>query len=139
MPATPYAVTARTPTPQEHRELAEAVGWGNSFWWDALPASLSGSVCGVVVHDEGGGLVGMGRVVGDGAFYFYVQDVVVRPEHQGRGLGRTVVEALVAQVRQLAPGHCFVGLFATPAAEGLYRSLGWHDEEMAGMWRVLRD
>lgn len=134
-----YAVTARPPTPQEHRELAESVGWGGSFWWDAMEASLSGSVCGAVAHDEEGALVGMGRVVGDGAFYFYVQDVAVRPEHQGRGLGRTIVETLLDQVRRAAPGHCFVGLFATPAAQPLYRGLGWKDEDMLGMWRVLRD
>lgn len=135
----PYTLTPRSPTPPEHRDLAESVGWGDSFWWDALPSSLSGSVCGVVAHDEDGDLVGMGRVVGDGAFYFYVQDVVVRPGHQGRGLGRSIVEALVAQIREAAPGHCFVGLFATEPAEALYRSLGWRDEEMVGMWRVLRD
>lgn len=55
------------------------------------------------------------------------------------GSSRRIVEALVEQVRAVAPGHCFVGLFATPAAEPLYRSLGWEDEEMLGMWRVLRD
>jgi GNAT superfamily N-acetyltransferase len=135
----PYTLTPRVPTPQEHRDLAESVGWGESFWWDAVPASLSGSVCGAVAHDQDGALVGMGRVVGDGAFYFYVQDVVVRPEHQGRGLGRALVESLTAQVRELSPGHCFVGLFATPAAQRLYRSLGWDDAETAGLWRVLRD
>lgn len=134
-----YAVTSRRPTSDEHRALAESVGWGDAFWWEAVPASLAGSVCGAVVHDEGGALVGMGRVVGDGAFYFYVQDVVVHPDHQGRGLGRAVVEALVAQVREIAPGHCFVGLFATPAAQRLYRDLGWEATDMLGMWKVLRD
>lgn len=135
----PYAVTRRVPTPEEHRDLAEAVGWGGAFWWEALPASLAGSVCGAVVHDGAGALVGMGRVVGDGAFYFYVQDVVVRPGHEGRGIGQAVVEALTEQIRQVAPGHCFVGLFSTPAAEDLYRRLGWDAKEMLGMWLILRD
>jgi GNAT superfamily N-acetyltransferase len=134
-----YAVTRRIPTPDEHRRLAESVGWGDSFWWESQPASLAGSVCGVVAHGEDGGLVGMGRVVGDGAFYFYVQDVVVRPDHQGRGLGRQLVESLTEQVREIAPGHCFVGLFATPAAERLYGALGWQAQDMVGMWKVLRD
>lgn len=135
----PYALTPRVPTAQEHRWLAESVGWGSSFWWESISAALEGSTAGVVVHDDRGELVAMGRVVGDGAFYFYVQDVAVHPDHQGQGLGRRVVEALVEQVRDIAPGHCFVGLFATPAAEGLYRSLGWEEKEMLGMWRVLRD
>lgn len=134
-----YAVTSRLPTPEEHRELAVSVGWADSFWWDAMPAALAGSTCGAVVHHADGSLVGMGRVVGDGAFYFYVQDVVVHPDHQGQGLGRLLVETLVDQVRTVAPGHCFVGLFATPAAEKLYRGLGWEAKDMLGMWRVLRD
>ncbi|WP_163544431.1 GNAT family N-acetyltransferase [Occultella kanbiaonis] len=133
----PYTVTARVPTPEEHRFLAEAVGWGDAFWWEAMPASLAGSTCGVVVHDDG--LIGMGRVVGDGAFYFYIEDVAVHPDHRARGIGRAIVESLVRQVRDLAPGHHFVGLFATPEAEALYRSLGWEAKEMLGMWQVLRD
>lgn len=135
----PYVLTPRVPTAEEHRRLAESVGWGGSFWWDSLPAALAGSTAGVVVHDDRGELVGMGRVVGDGAFYFYVQDVAVHPEHQRQGLGRRIVEELVEKVRAVAPGHCFVGLFSTPEAERLYRSLGWEDKEMLGMWRVLRD
>lgn len=134
-----YAVTHRIPSPEEHRGLADSVGWGGSFWWEAMPAALAGSTCGVVVHDGAGELVGMGRVVGDGAFCFYVQDVVVHPDHQGHGVGRLVVEALTDQIREIAPGHCFVGLFATPEAERLYASLGWGAKETLGMWQVLRD
>ena len=134
-----YAVTQRVATPDEHRALSESVGWADSFWWDSMPAALAGSTCGAVVHDDAGSLVGMGRVVGDGAFYFYVQDVVVHPDHQGRGLGRRLVDSLVEQVREVSPGHCFVGLFATPAAERLYRALGWEATDMLGMWQVLRD
>ncbi|TDE94017.1 N-acetyltransferase [Occultella glacieicola] len=134
----PYTVTDRVPTTQEHRVLAEAVGWGEAFWWESMPASLAGSTCGVVVHDDDG-LIGMGRVVGDGAFYFYIEDVAVHPDHRRRGVGRAIVDALVRQVRDHAPGHRFIGLFATPEAEVLYRSLGWEAKEMLGMWQVLRD
>lgn len=120
-----YTVAPRKPTAEEHRRLSESVGWADAFWWEAMPASLVGSTCGVVVrHDSSGEVVGMGRVVGDGAFYFYIQDVAVHPDHQGRGLGRAIVNELVDQIRHQAPGHCFVGLFATPAAEALYRTLG---------------
>ncbi len=134
-----YTVARRKPTVEEHRRLSESVGWADAFWWEAMPASLAGSTCGVVVHQDGGELVGMGRVVGDGAFYFYIQDVVVHPDYQGCGVGRTIVDELVDQIRQQAPGHCFVGLFATPAAETLYRKLGWGEQEMLGMWKVVRD
>ena len=43
-------------------------------------------------------VIALGRVIGDGAFYFYVQDVVVLPEHQGNGIGTVIVESLIEQV-----------------------------------------
>lgn len=134
-----YVVTRRVPRVEEHRELAEAVGWGDAFWWEAQPQSLAGSVCGVVVHDEHGTLAGMGRVVGDGAFYFYLQDLAVRPDHQRKGLGRIIVERLTAQIEEIAPGPCFVGIFATPQAQRLCQELGWEARDKLGMWRVVRD
>jgi GNAT superfamily N-acetyltransferase len=38
----------------------------------------------------------MGRIVGDGAMNFDIVDVAVDPAHQGKGLGRLVMEKLVA-------------------------------------------
>jgi GNAT superfamily N-acetyltransferase len=137
--AVAHRLVDEVPTPAVHHDLSVAVGWGDAFWWDAMAASLAGSVCGVVAYDEADRPVAMGRVVGDGAFYFYVQDVVVHPDHQGRGLGRQVVQRLLAQVSERAPGHCFVGLFATPQARALYESEGFAQDSMTGLWKVLRD
>lgn len=133
-----YRFVNTVPTPEQHGELAVAVGWHDAFRWEAMAASLAGSVCGVVVHDEDDHPVAMGRVVGDGAFYFYVQDVVVHPDHQGQGLGRAVMQRLRDQVLATAGGDCFLGLFATPEAQKLYVSEGFGTEAMIGMWQVLR-
>lgn len=35
-----------------------------------------------------GKVVGMGRLVGDGAMYWYLQEIIVQPEYQGRGIGK---------------------------------------------------
>jgi len=134
-----YLTTHRVPTLVEHRELAEAVGWAGSFRWDAMRASLAGSVCGVVVHDASGSLVAMGRVVGDGAFFFYVQDVAVHHDHRSRGLGRLVVDSLQEQISERAGGEAFVGLFSTAEAVHLYDGQGFRSADgMTGMWQVLR-
>lgn len=85
-------VTRRTPTPEEHRRLSEPVGRPDALWLEAMSASLVGSTCDVVVHHNSGGeFVGMGRVVRNGAFYFYLDDVAMHPNHQGCGLGRAIV------------------------------------------------
>lgn len=126
----------RLPTPDEHRRLAESVGWGHAFNWAALHASLEASLAGVVAHVEDE-VVGMGRLVGDGAMYFYIQDVAVDPTYQGRGVGHMVVEALLQHIRDTASGPVFVGLFATDAALPLYERNGFSRGDMTGMFRIV--
>lgn len=130
---------ARVPSADEHRLLAESAGWHDAFAWEAMPASLSASVAGVVVLD-GARLVGMGRVVGDGAFYFYVQDVVVVPEMQAQGIGAVIVQSLVEQVERVAPPRSFIGLFAAGGAVALYERHGFAAHPgMTGMFRVVQE
>ena len=133
-----YRFVNEVPTVEQHGALAVAVGWADSFRWEAMPASLAGSVCGVMAYAESGEPAAMGRVVGDGAFYFYVQDVAVHPDHRRQGLGREIMRRLLDQVRERAGGDCFVGLFSTPEAVELYQGGGFGTEAMTGMWQVLR-
>ena len=134
-----YTVIDRVATPEEHRMLADAVGWQGGFRWEAMPASLAGSCCGVVVTDLDGTAVAMGRAIGDGAFFFYLQDIAVHPGHQGKGLGRMVTGRLLRNIKDLAGGDAFVGLFATDPAVALYQREGFDDRsDMVGMWRMLR-
>jgi GNAT superfamily N-acetyltransferase len=82
----------------------------------------------------------MGRVIGDGAFYFYVQDVAVMPEHQGRGVGGEIVDRLWAQIETLAPPKSFVGLFVAGPAAQLYERRGFaRHTGMAGMFQVVQE
>ena len=127
----------RVPTYEEHRALAERVGWRDAFRWEAIPGSLAGSCCGVVVIDDGR-VVGMGRAVGDGAFFFYLQDIAVDPDRRREGIGREITRRLVAQVHRMAGGDAFIGLFATDEAVGLYRAMGFDDASMHGLWQVVR-
>lgn len=129
-------IELRLPTPAEHRHLAERVGWGHAFNWDALPASLDASLFGVVALDEDQP-VGMGRIVGDGAMYAYIQDVAVDPDYQGQGIGQRIVAALLDHIRTTATGPVFVGLFATGAALPLYERNGFTSGDMSGMFQVL--
>lgn len=126
----------RLPTPEEHRHLALRVGWEHGFHWPALAASLQSSLAGVVALD-GNEVVGMGRLVGDGEMYFYIQDVAVDPAYQGRGIGQKIVEALLHYVRETSQGPVFVGLFATDAALPLYERNGFSRGDMTGMFRLV--
>ncbi len=95
----------------------------------ALPKSLYG----VQIHC-GTQTVGMGRVVGDGAINFEIVDVAVDPEHQGKGLGRLIMQHIMAYLDREAFTGAYITLmadvpelyekfgfkFSRPASEGMY-------------------
>lgn len=124
----------RVPTRDEQRSVAASVGWGDHFDWDTIAASLVNSLHGVVAIDDGR-VVGVGRLVGDGVRYFYVQDVMVLAEASEQGIASQMVERLLAWAREQAPAEAVVGLFASPEAIGVYRSLGFvaADQDPLGM------
>ena len=90
-----------------------------------------------------GKTVGMGRLVGDGAMYWYIQDMAVLPEYQGRGIGKNIVERLLQHVYQNTLDGSFttVGLMAAQGKEGFYEKLGFKampdDNSGAGMVRYI--
>ncbi|MGO1226541.1 MAG: GNAT family N-acetyltransferase [Brachybacterium sp.] len=103
--------------------LYEAVGW--SAYTDhpeTLRNGLAGSLR-VVVARRAGRLVGLARVVGDGATICYLQDVLVHPDTRREGLGRRLVQEAFApygDVRQ----HVLI-TDEEPGQRAFYESLGF--------------
>jgi ribosomal protein S18 acetylase RimI-like enzyme len=89
--------------------------------------AISGSWAACHVIDDAGRAVAMGRTIGDGGWYFHIADVATDPAHQRRGLGRRVMEWLIADVRERAPEGAYVSLIGDPPGQALYRSLGLAD------------
>lgn len=67
----------------------------------------------------------MGRVVGDGALFFYVQDVMVHPDTQSRGLGTAVMQSLELSIAALARPGATVALLAAQGREGFYQRFAY--------------
>jgi ribosomal protein S18 acetylase RimI-like enzyme len=67
----------------------------------------------------------MGRVIGDGGTAFQIVDIAVEPEHQGKGLGKQIVAALVDHLRANAPPSAYVSLIADGDAQFLYAKYGF--------------
>lgn len=74
-----------------------------------------------------GKVIGMGRLVGDGAMYWYLQEIIVLPEYQGQGIGKRIVNKLLEHVRNTAiPGTWVeVGLTAVKGKEPFYEKFGF--------------
>ncbi|XAR55965.1 Glucosamine-phosphate N-acetyltransferase [Bertholletia excelsa] len=67
--------------------------------------------------------VGFARATGDGVFNAIIWDVVVDPSFQGMGLGKAVMERLVADL--LEKGITNIALYSEPRVLGFYRPLGF--------------
>lgn len=73
-------------------ELRDAVDF-HPLTRDQAKRALENSLY-VLVAFKDGKAVGMGRIVGDGAVICYVQDLIIRPEVQGEGIGGLILETL---------------------------------------------
>src|SRR5262249_730264 len=100
-PATSIGIVERLPTVEEYRALVKAVGSGDSGHPGLAEKGLAGTQFGVVAVDNERA-VGAGIVLGDGATFAYLKDIMVLPEWQGRGIGSRIVEALLSIIRRTA-------------------------------------
>ena len=93
---------------------------------DQAEAAVRGAWAAVhVVHEADGVVAGMGRVLGDGGWYFHIVDMAVLPDHQRRGLGDAILTTLLARVRDGAPPGAWVNLLADPPGRRLYARHGF--------------
>lgn len=68
-----------------------------------------------------GTLVGFARALTDFEYQGSIYDMCVSPKYQGKGLGRTIMEALLKRL----PVETII-LFAVPGKETFYEKLGFH-------------
>lgn len=100
--------------------------------WDGCPsaeqitAALANSVFRAGVYD-GETIVGMARMIGDLGMCYYIKDVVVRPEYQGRGIGRMLMNELLRFINEHSvPGaDIAVELCAMPDKMPFYEKFGF--------------
>ncbi|MBI5471168.1 MAG: GNAT family N-acetyltransferase [Ignavibacteriae bacterium] len=70
--------------------------------------------------EKDGELIGAGRAISDGATNSAIFDVVVVPEHQGQGIGKSIVDYLLSHLPERS-----VLLVSVPRQEAFYRKLGF--------------
>lgn len=124
-------ICQRLPTVEEHARLFERVGWP---WYgeEATRRALAGSLFGAVAM-RGDEIVGMGRMVGDGSVFFYLQDIIVDPDVQRLGIGGSLVSALLTRAREQRVATSFCGVFATPMAVDLYQRHGFRSPDLTAL------
>ena len=110
-------------------ELWESV-WGGAPTFEQTDLAMKNTLFRVSVFD-GDRIVAMARMVGDLGLEYYIKDVVVRPEYQGKGIGRLLIGELMAFIdRSSVKGTTvFAELAAMPAKAKFYEKLGFSANE----------
>jgi len=118
-----YCIKLESPSVEEFSILRKKIGWGEVSL-NLVEVSLNNSLFHVVIRDKSQ-LIGMGRVVGDGAMYFYVQDVVVDPNYQNSGVGSALMDQIENYLSIAAKKGSTIGLLAAKEKEAFYTRYGY--------------
>ena len=120
----------------EIRQLYTEVGW--TAYTENLPVLKQGYknsllVLGAYENDE---LLGIIRVVGDGFTIIFVQDILVFPKRQRKGVGTALLKAVLdrfSNVRQIE-----VTTDNDPKTVAFYKSLGFSEFSEIGCCGLMR-
>jgi GNAT superfamily N-acetyltransferase len=136
-PALPvgYRLEASVPSLEDYRRLRVETGLSPRAP-EAAERGLAGSLFAVqLVHEDR--VVGMARVIGDGGCFFQVVDVAVERAHQGRGLGKALMAAVLEWLAAHVPETGYVSLLADVPADGLYAQFGFRPTAPATVGMAL--
>jgi GNAT superfamily N-acetyltransferase len=129
-----YKIVERSPTVKEYQKLRKATGW-KKIEPESIKIGLYNtlySIC-VIFKDN---IVGCGRVIGDGSIYFYIQDIIVLPEFQRKGIGKLIMNSIIDYLKTHAHQKSFIGLMAAEGVSKFYEKFGFTERapDMPGMF-----
>ncbi len=114
-----------TITVQEYLYLRDSVHW-IPLSLEQAERALANSIYTVCAYDNGKP-VGMGRMVGDGVVIVYVQDLIVHPDLQSRGVGKELLRRLISHAKEIRlPGtQLMLDLMCAKGREQFYSHMGF--------------
>ena len=115
-------------------DLYKEGGWWKEdpVWREKIPHMIRGSYAFLVIR-VACNIIGMGRIISDGFSDAYIQDVVVKKEWRGQGLGSEIIRRLTAFCQNA--GIHWVGLVAEPKTQSFYERL--HFKTLEGYQPML--
>jgi GNAT superfamily N-acetyltransferase len=130
------SIVARNPTIEEFIALHHSVGWTSSIKMEHIHTQLSAPVHSVVAIDiTTNEMIGCALVISDNASFYYIKDVMVKKEWQGKRVGTALMKALCDWLDKNGISKSFVGLYTRENLEPFYAQFGFG--KAFGMMKTL--
>ncbi len=110
------------PSAAEFKALYDETGWAD-FPLSKFESALAGSWIVSTARDSDGAVIGMGRLISDGALHAFVAEMLVTERARGHGAGARILETLIAEAK--ARGVNDIQLFAARGRTGFYERNGF--------------
>ena len=118
-----------------HKFLSERSYWAKNIPIELVKKGIENSVCFSVLNKTNQ-FIGFARVITDLATFGYLADVYINEEHQGKGLGKWLIEVIM----NYEDFKWFRNwILFTKDAQSLYEKHGWSNLENAERIMVIRN
>ena len=110
---------------EDYNYIRKSVGWNPIEEKQAITGLKNSMFLTVAMNDTK--VVGMARVVGDGGYIIIIVDVIVLPEYQGNGIGKTMMLKVMEHINGSlkADQGVFVNLMSAKGRESFYSQFGF--------------
>jgi ribosomal protein S18 acetylase RimI-like enzyme len=113
--------------------LRESVGWNKMY--NSFKESLDKFYCYICCFD-GDELIGFIDIVSNGITDAYLQDLVVKPSYQGKGIGKTLINMAIEKIK--SDGIYMIGVIFDKKLLGFYKKFGFFPL-MAGLLETRKE
>ena len=121
---------------EEITNLYQSVGWTNYLERiGILEDAYANSLCVLGAYDSDQ-LVGIIRAVGDGQTIVFVQDIIVLPEYQRKGIGTKLLKAVMDKYSDVYQMELLTD--NTEKTKAFYRSVGFSASDDMGCVAFIR-
>ena len=121
---------------EEIINMYRSVGWTNYLErTDILEEAYANSLCVLGAYDAGR-LVGILRAVGDGFTIVFIQDIIVVPEYQRKGVGTRLLKAVMDRYKHVYQMELLTD--HTEKTKAFYRSAGFTASDEMGCTAYIR-
>ena len=105
------------------KELRKSVGWPLPPDSSIRKSIRNTDYCVTAYVDSD--LVGMGRIIGDKSFIFFIADIIVKPAFQGNKIGAKIMHSIMVYIKRNAPENSYITLMAAKGKEEFYEKFGF--------------